>query len=231
MHEKLARFFTSPVAGLVGIVASVMWAAFGFFAGPAMLYIVASLQAIGTLYRENLALKRAKQPALSLVFADNQLCDSLHHDGALRIFRVGILNKGESVSNVAVKVARIHPELPRVFPMQELQQTHADEGVSRFDVNKSEEPLVYVDVVHQRLYSQDQRSSRTVGGRTQASFQRKGETASMSFPFANGARPIPLESDTYLVWLAIDGVGGQPLKLVLRKNSHGQYDMAKAWPN
>lgn len=99
-------------------------------------------------------LEGAAKPYLSLVFGrGEQLYDSLHHEGGLRILRVGVRNSGASVQDVAVKVTRIEPSLPRVFPMQELQRTHAADGVARFTVNKSDEPLVFVDVIHQRIFT------------------------------------------------------------------------------
>jgi len=183
-------------------------------------------------------LRAAARPSLRLVFRAGQMFDSLHADGRLRILRVGVLNSGESVNSVAVKVGRVRPELRRVFPMQELQQTHQDEGVSRFTVNKSDEPLVFVDVIHQYLYAADGESSGIVGGVPWSQTHKKGETYRMVFSFAHGARdfkspdasPIERYGDEYLVWLVIDGAGAEESrKFVLRRNKQGQYDLSEAF--
>jgi hypothetical protein len=183
-------------------------------------------------------LRAAAQPLLRLAFGNGQMFDSLHHDGRLRIFRVGVLNAGASVSNVAVKVARVHPELPRVFPMQELQQTHGDDGVSRFTVNKSDEPLVFVDVVHQRLHAEAGTASGITRGQPWAKPFRKGETFKMAFAFADGTRDLmpsgahPTEpyGEQYLIWLVIDGAGAEASrKFVLRRNEQGSYGLSEAF--
>lgn len=183
--------------------------------------------------------KAALRPRLKLVFAKGQIFDSLHDEGRLRIFRVGVLNTGEEpVMNVAVKLARVFPELPRVFPMQEFQQTHKEEGVSRFTVSKSDEPLVFVDVVHQYLYSADGVSSGTIGHESWSMSHKKGETFHMGFAFANGERdfkapsahPTERYSEHYFIWLVIEGVGAEAMrKFVLRLNTDGHFDFSEAF--
>ena len=130
----------------------------------------------------------AARPKLTLVHGPGQNYDSLHHEGRLRIFRVGVLNSGEPVHNVSVKLFRVHPELPRVFPMQEFQHMH-EVGCSRFTVNKSAEPLVFVDVIYQYIHDADGTSggTRSNGENWQKAY-RKGETHQLTVKFANAER-------------------------------------------
>ena len=82
-------------------------------------YFCGSLWALGALIFENWRLKEEAEPHLSLVFDPNkQLFDSLHDNGRLRVFRVGVRNSGAPVSNVSVKLARIlscSPKFGQVF--------------------------------------------------------------------------------------------------------------------
>ena len=121
--------------------------------------------------------------------------------------------------------------------MQELQQTHKDSGVSRFTVNKSDQPLVFVDVIHQALRDQDGVARGSVGGVPYSQPYRKGETYNMALAFADGHRFFkdlahPAErykDDQYLIWLVIDGAGAERWrKFVLIRNASGQYDMSFA---
>lgn len=212
------------------MVGGLLWDAVSSAFGWQVLFIGGAIQAIGTLFFENRLLRDAAKPRLRIAFETGQLFDSLHHEDKLRIFRVGVANSGDSVGDVSVKVARILPELPRVFPMQELQQTHHQDGVSRFTVNKSSEPLVFVDVIHQTIYTKDTQISGSRNGHSYTKHFKKGTTNQMFFSFANGLREIPLEADHYLIWLAIDGAGAEGTqKFVLQRNAQGQYDMSKAF--
>jgi hypothetical protein len=123
--------------------------------------------------------------------------------------------------------------------MQELQQTHQNEGISRFTVNKSDEPLVFVEVIRQELHERDGEARGSVGGVEYVKPYRKDEASTVSLSFASGGRRLVLNdfpsrdqySDQYLIWLAIDGAGAEGTKkFVLRRNQLGQYDMTEAWP-
>jgi hypothetical protein len=181
--------------------------------------------------------KRAAEPRLRLVFGKGQMFDSVYEHGGRRTFRVAVVNSGASVSNVAVKVARVHPELPDLLMMQELRQTTAEEGVSRFTVNKSAEPIVFVTVIHQRFYGQDGTARGSVNGVEWARSYKKGQTSQLEFAFASGERDLrrgvhPAEhyNEQYLIWLAIDGAGAEAWrKFVLRQNKQGQYDFEEAF--
>ena len=155
--SKVAKFFSRPGVNLALVVASglvTFASSFTSLDDPYGVTPIAFLSFALILGRlavtEHLAAERLRseaRPKLELVFHTGQLYDSLHSDGTLRIFRVGVRNSGATVNDVAVKVARVLPELPRVFPMQEFQQTHEKEGTSRFAVNKSDEPFVFADLI------------------------------------------------------------------------------------
>jgi prepilin-type processing-associated H-X9-DG protein len=181
-------------------------------------------------------LREDAQPKLRLVWEpQGQMYDSLHLGGDLRIFRVGVVNSGAAVHEVSVKVARIHPEHPRIFPMRELQQTHEEDGTSRFTVNKSDEPLVFVDVIWQRLHERAGQSSVRIGGIHYAEAYRKGQMSSLNIAFADGHQSLSRDDvphperygHQYLIWLVIDGPGAETsLKIALRRNNaSGQYDL------
>jgi hypothetical protein len=154
-----------------------------------------------------------RRSRLSLVFepqgANGRLYDSLHHEGSLRIIRVGVMKSGEAaVRNAAVIMSGLEPSQEHIFNMQELQQTHFPDGTSRFDVNPSREPLVFVDLIWQEI---DEAS---------------GATVHLAIAFSRGKRELSPAHDQYSIRLAIDG-GGDIYRrdFVLRKNRAGQYDL------
>jgi hypothetical protein len=244
----IKRLLDSPRFNFVGAVLSVIAEVTGWLANVPDtslwsraafgLTVVFLGRLAWTQYWDAEALRNSTAPKVSLVFNEGQLFNSLHRGGELRIFRVGVLNSGlEPVANVAIKVARIHPVLPRVFPMQELQQTHQPDGVSRFTVNKSTEPLVFVDVIWQFLYQEDGVSRGAVGNTPYEKRFKKGETRKLNFKFAGmgetdfkplGAHPTEPYKDHYLIWLAIDGAGAEESqKFILQRNAGGQFEMKK----
>ncbi len=239
--SKVAKFLLRPQVNLAGAALSALAGIASWFTAVDDAYRVTPLAFILCVVflvlfalHEHLSAERLRSqasPTLKLVLQEGQLYDSLHVDETLRIFRVGIRSSGASAAEVAVKVTRVLPELPRMFPMQELQQTHEPEGTSRFAVNKSDEPLVFVDLVHQKIHANDGKVSGTKDGKPYVKYFKKGSTAGMWFPFASGSRDIPLGEERYLVWVAIDGPGAEGTrKVVLRLNKSGQYDLSKAYP-
>jgi hypothetical protein len=154
------------------------------------LLVCAAFRAFHDLRLGHDTLLAEREPKLDIVFdpPTNVLYDSLHLDGTVRHIRVGVLNSGNPVDSVAVKLTRILPEPPGIFPMQELQLTHHDYPASRFRVNKSSAPLNFVELVSQSI---------DVSGMTQG----------MAIDFVNGRRELSLGVDQYLLWLEIDGEG------------------------
>lgn len=238
--SSVAAFFLRPRVNLAGAAISAIAEVVSWFTTFDDAYqitptaFVLSLVFLGLFaLHEHIAAEQLRsdaQPRLRLAFdAKGQLYDSLHHDGRLRIFRVGVVNSGASVPDVAVKVARIEPQLPRVFPMQELQHTHAVEGISRFTVNKSDEPLVFVDVIHQYFHTDDGQTARTIGGVEEITPHRKGTTSRLWFTFGGGHREIPLDADHYLVWLVIDGAGAEKARKFVLRRQNGCYEFALAF--
>ena len=153
--SKVTKFFLRPQVNLAGAALSALAEIISWFAAFDDAYRVTPVAFILCVVflglfalNEHLSAERLRseaRPKLELVFDKGQLYDSLHFN--TRVFRVGVRNSGATVADVAVKVTRVLPELPRVFPMQELQQTHEEEGTSRFAVNKNDEPLVFVDLI------------------------------------------------------------------------------------
>ena len=237
--SKVTKFFLRPQVNLAGAALSALAEIISWFAAFDDAYRVTPVAFILCVVflglfalNEHLSAERLRseaRPKLELVFDKGQLYDSLHFN--TRVFRVGVRNSGATVADVAVKVTRVLPELPRVFPMQELQQTHEEEGTSRFAVNKNDEPLVFVDLIMQKVYENDGRVDGTKDGKPYTRYHKKGSTARMWFPFVNGAPEIPLGEEQYLVWVTIDGPGAEGTrKFVLRPNKSGQYDLSKAYP-
>jgi hypothetical protein len=186
--------------------------------------------------------REAAKSKLTLVLGNDHVYDSLHGQrSTVRKLRVGVLNSGDTVHNVAVKVVRVEPRPPDVFPMQELQQTNAGEGESRFTVNKSDEPLVFVELIRQEFRDHDGEMRGSIAGVPYRHPYKKGEMFNMLLAIASEARRLALNSksdvaskdayaDQYLIWLAIDGPGAQPTrKFVLRRNAAGQYDLSEAF--
>jgi hypothetical protein len=112
-------------------------------------------------------------------------------------------------------------------------------GCSRFTVNKSAEPLVFVDVIHQYIHDADtSRGGTRSNGESWQKTCRKGEAHQLTFKFANAEPDLRLEDahpatpyqDQYLIWLAVDGEGAEgEKKFVLRRNDKGQFDFEVAF--
>jgi hypothetical protein len=187
-----------------------------FLAGAAMMI---SITVIGAEFYRTHTLEQELEPKLELVFdpPSNKLYDSQHLNGSLRKMRVGIINRGaEPATNVAVLLSRILPDVAGIFPMKTLQQTHQEDGVCRFTVYRSDEPQVFIEVIHQAI---------------RLTSEPRGATMQLSVDFSDGRRTLPVTTDQYLLWLVIDGESaGKPLKLVLRRNPKTrQYDMERAF--
>jgi len=198
------------------------FAVWGFVSGaqgvaPFLVTAVACLimaTVIGAEFYRSHSLEEKLKPKLSIVFApgDNPLYDSMHLNNTVRYIRVGIHNTGaESVENVGVMVTRLMPDQPGIFPMQLLEQTHQQpHPIGRFIVNSSNEPLMFVDLVSQ-------------------SINNKGATDSLLIRFVDNVRSISTAEKQYMIWLTVDGVGSSnPVKIILRKNSSGQFDAQRA---
>lgn len=168
-------------------------------------------------------------PRLGIVFKNGEppYEESSAH-GEWRVFRLGIGNSGAQSTNVAVKLTRIYPAVSGIPLMKELQRTYATEGESRFDVNKSEEPLEFVGFIRQELYSTDGQTSGSVDGKPWVRVFKKGETRTLELLFAQGGeRRLPTDRDQYLLWVAIAGDGAGPVrKFALVRNEKGQYDLS-----
>jgi hypothetical protein len=97
---------------LLGIFVVVVWEAFSSGLAPRILFAAGTFIMIGKLFRENYQLKLRMRPHLMMRFDDSSpyVRDKpMHTGGVLRIFSVGVVNTGESVDNVSVKLVSIEP--------------------------------------------------------------------------------------------------------------------------
>jgi hypothetical protein len=169
----LRRVRDSPIAGGVVSAIGALWTGIEYFAAPdnapfaksrigyALLLAVCGIaQAMWALTRENLALKAQAKPSLSLVFKP-ELGQPYVHKKAISerstrcIYRVGVLNTGATVRDVRVLLRAFYPMEEKVRIKQPFELMAQPERQTRTDVNKSDEPIVFFELVSQRYGDAD----------------------------------------------------------------------------
>lgn len=234
LKAKASAFVRGPYVWTLQALLSVIWEGFvsmglffgydktdlpGYFKWLVVWTVVSVVAAFYKFISENSRLMDLLTAKLDLVFAPtgrpDDLYDSFHeldkHPYALRIFRVGVVNSGQTVKNVAVMVNAIDPPQVGIFPKQELTRTHHRQKDSRFDVNRSAKPNAFVDVAWQEL----------------AGKSHTDRTQKIMLNFSEGAKVMSLSVDKYVLTLAIDGEGAaEERRYILSRNAIGQYDMA-----
>ena len=158
------RVLGSPLLGGVSAIVLVAWEAISSVGIPPSMptsvpwtwiaFVFFSMQSIIASIVKIRKLEGAAKPRLEIVFDPTSETFVKRYpspDGQVAIyFRVGVVNIGAiSVRNVAIKLVSCEPSGQGTHPGHELRQT-GQKG-ARFDVNKSSEPLVLVDVAIQIL--------------------------------------------------------------------------------